>query len=76
VASRTGADNSFVVEPDSEVTRDVFYGPDARFVRRDFSGEPRDSTRFEVRGDHLSLEFYTYPADAPVLTRQTLTRVQ
>lgn len=66
----------FTVRPDSEVTHDLFYGPAHREVQRDFSGWPRDSTRFEVRGNRLDLEFYTYPADAPVLTQRTFTRVQ
>jgi hypothetical protein len=67
--------NYFRVEPDSEVTHDLFYGPNHRAVQRDFAGWPRDSTRFEVRGSKLTLEFYAYPFDAPVLTQQTFTRV-
>lgn len=66
----------FRVQPDSEVTHDLFYGPNHRAVQRDFSGWPRDGTRFEIRGNQLRLEFYTYPADAPVLTERTFTRVQ
>jgi hypothetical protein len=66
----------FTVLPDSEVTHDLFYGPGHRSVQRDFSGWPRDSTRFDIRGNELDLEFYTYPADAPVLTQRTFARVQ
>ncbi len=53
----------------------LVYGPTHREVQHDFSGWPRDSTRYEIHANVLVLEFYTYPADAPVLTRQTLTRV-
>jgi hypothetical protein len=55
---------------------DVFYGPSNRSVRRDFTGWPLDSVRYAVRGDELHLEFYTYPADAPELTRQVLYQSQ
>jgi hypothetical protein len=68
-------DGYFAVRPDSEVTRDLFYGPSYRSVKREFTGWLADSTRFEVRGDELLLEFYTYPADAPVLTQRVLSRV-
>lgn len=66
----------FRVEPDSEVTLDRFDGSSHRVVQRNFSNWPRDSTHFEIQDARLTLEFYTYPADAPVLTRQTLTRVR
>jgi hypothetical protein len=68
-------DGYFAIQPDSEVTRDLFYGPSHRAVNRECSGWPADSTRFELRGDELLLEFYTYPADAPVLTQRVLSRV-
>jgi hypothetical protein len=66
----------FLVHPDSEVTHDLFYGPMHRSVQRDFSGWPRDSTHFVIQGDGLVLEYYSYPADAPVLTEQTYNRVR
>jgi len=66
----------FLVNPDSQVTRDWFYGPMHRSVQRDFPGWPRDSTRFAIQGDNLVLEYYSYPADAPVLTEQTCTRLR
>jgi hypothetical protein len=69
-------DDYFRVLPDSEVTHDLFYGPNHRAVQRDFSGWPRDSTHFAIQGDELVLEYYSYPADAPVLTEQTYTRVR
>ena len=65
----------FAIQPDSEVTRDLFYGPSHRSVKHEFTGWSADSTRFEVRGDELLLEFYTYPADAPVRIQQVLSRV-
>jgi hypothetical protein len=68
-------DGYFAIQPDSEVTRDLFYGPSYRSVKREFTGWPADSTHFELRGDELLLEFYTYPADAPVLTQRVLSRV-
>jgi hypothetical protein len=68
--------DKFVIHPDSEVTHDVFYGPSNRSVRRDFTGCPLDSVRYAVRGDELHLEFVTYPADAPELTRRVLYRSQ
>lgn len=68
-------DGYFAIQPDSEVTRDLFYGPSYRSVRREFTLWSADSTRFEVRGDELLLEFYTYPADAPVLVQRVLSRV-
>src|SRR5205814_479241 len=66
--------DQFVIHPDSEVTHDVFYGPSNRSVRRDFRGWPLDSVRYAVQGEELRLEFYTYPADAPELTRQVFHR--
>jgi hypothetical protein len=68
--------NYFSIRPEAETTRDIFYGLSHRSVQRDFSGWPRDSTRFELRGDELFLEFYTYPADAPVLTQRLLSRAR
>ena len=68
--------SKFLISPDSLVTHDAFYGPTHRDVQRDFRGWPRDSTRYAIHANVLVLEFYTYPADAPVLTRQTLTRVR
>ena len=67
--------SKFIIHPDSLVTVDVFYDPSDRSVQRDFSGRPIDSTRYDIRGDELHLEYYTYPADAPVLTRAVLYRV-
>jgi hypothetical protein len=66
--------DQFVIHPDSEVTHDVFYGSSNRSVRRDFTGWPLDSVRYAVRGEELQLEFYTYPADAPELTRRVFHR--
>ena len=66
----------FTVLPDSAVTHDLFYGPAHRSVQRDFSGSAPDSTRFEIRGNELDLQLYTYPDDAPELTERTFTRVQ
>jgi hypothetical protein len=66
----------FLFNPDSLVTHDLFYGPMDRSVERDFSGWPRDSTHFAIQGNNLVLEYYSYPADAPVLTEQTYTRVR
>jgi hypothetical protein len=65
----------FVVHPDSLVTTDVFFGPTYRHVQRDFSGWPRDSTQYQIRANELHLEYYSYPADAPVLTQRVLYRV-
>ena len=66
--------DKFIVTPDSLVTHDAFYGPTHRHVQRDFTGWPRDSTRYTIKGDRLFLEYYTYPADAPVLTQRVLFR--
>jgi hypothetical protein len=73
---RLGASASaFVVHTDSIVTRDRFFGPDARTVQREFPAPAAaDSTRYAVHGDELELTYYSYPADAPVLTREVLTR--
>lgn len=65
----------FIIYPDSLVTRDLFYGPTYRSVQRDFSGVPHDSTSYAIRGNELHLEYYSYPADAPVLTQRVLYRV-
>ena len=70
---------AFVVRLDSTVTHDAFYGPDHRDVRRyPIAGvvAPRDSTFYQVVGDTLKLTYYSYPADAPVLTRGTMFRVR
>ena len=67
----------FVIHPDSLVTRDRFYGPGYRQVQRDFPNwVPFDSTTYEVRDGVLSLTFYSYPLDAPVLTQAIYYRVK
>jgi hypothetical protein len=66
--------DQFLIHPDSEVTHDLFYGASHRSVRRDFTGWPLDSVRYAVRRDELHMELYTYPADAPELTRRVLYR--
>ncbi len=68
-------EDKFVIHPDSLVTTDLFYGPTYRHVQRDFSGWPQDSSQYQIRGNELQLEYYRYPADAPVLTRRVLYRV-
>lgn len=67
--------DKFVIYPDSLVTRDLFYGPTYRSVQRDFSGSPSDTSGYAVRGNELHLEYFSYPADAPVLTQRVLYRV-
>lgn len=52
---------SFVIEPDSIVTRDRVGGTFARTVQRDAG--PADSTRYVVRGDALELTSRSYPAE-------------
>jgi len=66
--------DKFVIYPDSLVTTDVFYGPTYRHVQRDFSARSHDSTQYQIRGDQLHLAYYSYPADAPVLTERVLYR--
>jgi len=77
---RIGASvTAFVVRLDSTVTHDAFYGPNHRDVQRyplDVVSAPRDSTHYEIVGDALQLTYYSYPADAPVLTHGTMTRVR
>jgi hypothetical protein len=77
---RIGASaTAFVVRLDSTVTHDAFYGPNHRDVQRyplDVASAPRDSTHYEIVGDALQLTYYSYPADAPVLTHGTMTRVR
>ena len=68
--------NKFIIYPDSLVTRDLFYGPSYRSVQRDFTGTSGDSTSYVIRGNELQLEYYSYPADAPVLTQRVLYRVR
>ncbi len=64
--------DGYVIHPDSEVTEDVFYGPDNHSVQTDFTGWPRDTVRFAVADGVLYRRYLTYPADAPVITRDTL----
>ncbi len=77
---RIGASASaFVVRTDSIVTRDTFYGPNHREVQRyPLAGvvAPHDSTHYQIVGDELRLTYYSYPADAPVLTHGTMVRVR
>jgi hypothetical protein len=77
---RIGASaTAFVVHLDSAVTHDEFYGPTHRDVRRyPIAGAvaPRDSTLYRIVGDELRLTYYSYPADAPVLTHSTMVRVR
>jgi hypothetical protein len=77
---RIGASaTAFVVRTDSIVTHDAFYGPNHREVQRHpIAGvvAPRDSTHYEIVGDELRLTYYSYPADAPVLTHSTMLRVR
>ena len=67
--------DKFLIHRDSLVTMDAFYGSTSRHVQRDFSGWPQDSTQYQIRANELHLQFYTYPADAPVLTHSVLYRV-
>ena len=69
------SEDKFVIHPDSLVTTDVFYGPTYRHVQRDFGGWPRDSTGYQILANELHLEYYSYPADAPVLTQRVLYRI-
>jgi hypothetical protein len=74
---RLGATGTrFLIQPDSLVTEDRFHGPDYHHVQRDFTGLPSDSTAFEIRGGVLTLTYYSYPADAPVVTRSVYYRVR
>ena len=67
----------FVIHPDSAVMRDRFYGAGYRRVDRDLPDpSPADSTSYEVRNGVLTLTFYSYPADAPVLTTAVYYRVK
>jgi hypothetical protein len=65
----------YVIHPDSLVSEDTFGGTFRRTVQRDFSGWRRDSVTYSIRGDRLELGYYTYPADAPVFTREVMYRV-
>jgi hypothetical protein len=77
---RIGASaTAFVVHLDSAVTHDAFYGPTHRDVQRyPIAGvvAPRDSTFYVIAGGTLRLTYYSYPADAPVLTHSTMVRVR
>ena len=70
------SDRSYIVHPDSLVTEDRFGGSLQRIVQRDFSWLPNDSVSYVVRQDRLEISYYTYPADAPVLTHDVLYRVR
>ncbi len=63
---------SYVIHPDSEVTEDAFSGSLSHSVNVNFSGWSADTVHFTVAGPALYLEYLTYPADAPVATRDTL----
>lgn len=70
---------AFVVRTDSIVTHDAFYGPSHRDVQRPAAtvvNAPRDSTHYRIEGNALLLTYYSYPADAPVLTHGTMFRVR
>ena len=77
---RIGASaTAFVVHLDSTITHDEFYGPNHRDVQRYTSTRqpsPMDSTHFVIVGDALQLTYYSYPADAPVLTHAEMRRVR
>ena len=69
-------DRKYVVHPDSVVTEDHFGGSLQRVVQRDLAWWPQDSVEYTVRGERLELSYYTYPADAPVLTHDVMHRVR
>jgi hypothetical protein len=69
-------DRKYIVRPDSLVTEDSFGGSLRRTVQRDFTWWAADSVEYTVRGDRLEIGYYTYPADAPVLTHDVLYRVR
>ena len=77
---RLGASaTAFVVHADSAVTHDEFYGPNHRDVQRyttDRQPSPMDSTHYQIVADALLLTYYSYPADAPVLTHAIMRRVR
>ena len=66
----------YVVHPDSLVTEDSFGGSRQRVVQRDFTWWANDSVEYTIRGDRLELSYYTYPAEAPVLTHDVMHRVR
>lgn len=69
--------NRLVLRPDTLVTFDSFYGraEPTRTTPYPYTGL-YDHATFEVSGDQLTLTYLSYPADAPVTTRQRLRRAR
>lgn len=63
-------------EPESLITWDSFYGADSpEMVQTPYPyGSLYDDARFRIDGETLTLDFTTYPADAPEPTRQVFQR--
>jgi hypothetical protein len=72
VGSYAVRDDSLALRPDSMFVWDRFYGTASpTTVYTTNVGTIFDFARFDVRGDSLVIDYLSYPADAPVATRQT-----
>ena len=61
-----------------ETTWDRFYGANSPPTVRDIPDDywSRSRSRFAVQGSTLVLDYFSYPADAPVPTQMILQRIQ
>ncbi len=85
LTSYSRAVGSFVVsgdrlslDADSLITWGSFHGADSPVqIQTPYPyDDTRESMRYAVRGDRLTLYYTTYPADAPVATTMVLRRVR
>lgn len=72
----TFADDQLSFKPASTVTWDRFYGADSPSIVQTPSPYQSiyDDARYRVDGGILTLDYITYPADAPVPTRKVFRR--
>jgi hypothetical protein len=64
-----------IMSPQRSVTWDRFYGADSPEVVQEHYHVPLfDGARFTIAGDRLTLNYFSYPFDAPVATEQEFVR--
>jgi hypothetical protein len=68
---------SIVFDFDRQVSWDRFYGGDSPpYVEKVSSARRKSEMKFSIEGNRVTFEYFSYPFDAPVLTRMSYTRTE
>ena len=68
--------DSLSVRTERMVWWDIFYGAGSPEHVMSYVGTAYDKARYTIDGDRLTLDYLSYPADAPVATTATFVRVR